>query len=271
MSQSRSENCSSSRARPLLVHHRHRPAARPGPCPRSPGSRRRRRGPRRRRRTRRGAPLESTFTVAPPAQSGSVKGTDSFSMRVRRASWARMPATLAWPPTWLRILSTSSTKTRPWVACSMRRSTGRVRAELLARPLHQPAEELLAGVALLGLLAEHVRVDADHGRAQGEGGVRGEQVLDRPHERRLAGAGGADEQDVADLEAGQLLGEGDRHLAHGLLLADDALLEGGGDLGGRRGSGHGAILRRPPADCGRAGAAPPCASMTFRPDRRSRS
>ena len=45
-------------------------------------------------------------------------------MRVRSASWARMPATLGWPPTWLRILSTSSTNTRPWVACSTRRSTG---------------------------------------------------------------------------------------------------------------------------------------------------
>ena len=175
-----------------------------------------------------------------------MKGTDSFSIRVRRASWARMPATFATPPTWLRILSTSSTNTRPWVACSTSAVDGSGVPELLAGPLEQPAEELLAGVALLGLLAEHVRVDAHHGRAEGEGGVRGEQLLDRPHERRLARARGADEEDVADPEAGQLLREGDRHLAHGLLLADRRFFSRAGAIwAGGGGALTRAILRLP--------------------------
>ncbi len=60
----------------------------------------------------------------PPAQSGSSSGTASFSIRVSRASCARMPATLGWPPTWERILSTSSTKTSPEAARRSSMSTG---------------------------------------------------------------------------------------------------------------------------------------------------
>src|SRR5262249_6228637 len=114
--------------------------------------------------------------------------------------------------------------------------------ELLARALEEPAQELLAGVALLGLLAEDVRVDADDRGADGERGVRGEEVLHRSHQRRLARAGGADHQDVADAERGQLLGEGDRHLAHGVRLADDALAERARDRGWGGGLGHGRIV-----------------------------
>ena len=102
----------------------------------------------------------------PPAQSGSANGTASFSISVSSASCARMPATFGWPPTWLRILSTSSTNTRPCVACSSSSLDGRLVAELLARALQQPAQQLLARAALLGLLAEHVGVDAHHRRAR---------------------------------------------------------------------------------------------------------
>ena len=59
------------------------------------------------------SPLESTMRVSPPAQTGSTNGKASFSITVSRASWARMPAVWFWPPMWVRILSISSTNTRP--------------------------------------------------------------------------------------------------------------------------------------------------------------
>ena len=90
---------------------------------------------------------------------------------------------------------------------------------------------LLARRPQLRLLAEHVGVDAHHGGAEGERGIGGQHVLDRAHQRRLAGARGADEQDVADAQAGQLLGQGDRDLAHRVGLAEHALAERGRDLG----------------------------------------
>jgi hypothetical protein len=98
--------------------------------------------------------------------------------------------------------------------------------------------DLLARRALLRFLAQHVGVDAHHGGADGEGGIGGQHLLDRAHQRRLARARGAHEQDVADAEAGQLLGQRDRDLAHGLGLAEDTLAQRGRDPGGRGDGGR---------------------------------
>ena len=113
----------------------------------------------------------------------------------------------------------------------------RAGAELLARPLEEAAEHGLARPPALRLLAEHVGVDADHRRAGLEHRVGREVGLDGAHQRRLARAGGADHQDVAHPQPRELLGEGHRHLADGLVLAEDAPREGLGD-GGRVGGGR---------------------------------
>jgi hypothetical protein len=114
-----------------------------------------------------------------------------------------------------------------------------------SRALQQPAHHRLARPAGLGLLAEDVGVDAHPRRARGEHRVGGEELLDRAHQGRLAGPRRADHENVAHSEAGELLGQGDRHLLHRAGLADDALAEGGGDLVRRRSlqyGAHGAIL-----------------------------
>ena len=116
--------------------------------------------------------------------------------------------------------------------------------ELLPGPLEQPAQERFSGMSTLGFLAEDVGMDPDHGRAQGERGVLGEDGLDRAHQRGLARARRADHEDVADPQLRELLGERNRDLADRVLLADDAALEQRGDLRRRRCRAHRAILGR---------------------------
>ncbi len=121
-------------------------------------------------------------------------------------------------------------------------------AQLVARPLEQPGEDRLAAAAAGGLLGQQVGVDADQGRAAGELRVGAEIGLHRPQQRRLAGAGGADQQQVAGVQAGQVLGDGDRGLAHRPLLAEHPAVESGGDLDRRRcWARHPAIVSEPSA------------------------
>ena len=105
-----------------------------------------------------------------PPRPGRASGTASFSISVSSASCARMPATFGCPPTCERILSTSSTKTRPEAArreqhvdralgpsCSRARSSSRPSTASPGRPCSR-------------LLAEHVGVDAHDGGAAREHG-----------------------------------------------------------------------------------------------------
>jgi hypothetical protein len=162
-SQSRSENCSS------LVHLAgldgwSPPAAARGRGRSSPGRTPRRRAPRRRRRRRRAAATSRRHAAA-AGPGRQVEGhrlvLDQGQQRLLGADAGDVGRT----PTWLRILSISSMKTMPRRTAGEEVVDRRLGPELLAGAGEQAAEHRLPGPPALGLLAEDVGVEADHGRA----------------------------------------------------------------------------------------------------------
>ena len=74
----------------------------------------------------------------------------------------------------------------------------------------------------LAFFGQNVRVDADEVRVFEEIGTAAQKLLDGAHERRLAGAGVADQQNIRRGMADEMLDDGHGDLSDRVVLSDNA-------------------------------------------------